>query len=474
MSTIVRIEKIEINGIKNINHGEFEFEEYKQLLKGNLKIDKCSMMGIYGQNGSGKTSILESIKILKHIMSGENIRNYIKKYLSEDNATIKTTFFLDDDKGNVYLIKYFVEMQIEENTQYTNRISLLKNDSNNKYIYKISKEEIKVKEFLPEEEKWGRSELIFRYNNEKIFKKVADLLDKKELIELEYYKRVINPDKSLFFSEEFLRVLDRSDDEILKNIYDISLMLGNFSSKKLLVIENEIIGSLGLDIGMLPLNIYVSNKTSLSTAVLSLNMSGKNILTKEDFDIVYVAIKQITTVLQAIVPSIKLEITNIQEEILQSGNKGISFNIVSVRNEKIIPLEYESEGIKRIISIMSAIIAVYNDKSICLFVDEFDSGIFEYLLGELVKIIYESGKGQFVFTSHNLRVLEMLPYKSILLTTVNPDNRFIQFKNIKSTNNLREQYFANILLNGQSEVLYESTNNNRIKVALRKAGKLND
>ena len=68
-------------------------------------------------------------------------------------------------------------------------------------------------------------------------------------------------------------------------------MLGNFSSKKLLVIENEIIGSLGLDIGMLPLNIYVSNKTSLSTAVLSLNMSGKNILTKEDFDIVYVAIK---------------------------------------------------------------------------------------------------------------------------------------------------------------------------------------
>ena len=37
MSTIVRIEKIEINGIKNINHGEFEFEEYKQLLKGNLK-----------------------------------------------------------------------------------------------------------------------------------------------------------------------------------------------------------------------------------------------------------------------------------------------------------------------------------------------------------------------------------------------------------------------------------------------------
>lgn len=474
MSAVVRIEKIEINGIKNINHGEFEFEEYKQLLKGNLKINKCSMMGIYGQNGSGKTSILESVKILKHIMSGENIRNYIKKYLSEDNATIKTTFFLDNNDKK-YLIEYFVEMQIEENIQDVNRVNLFRDDSiNNKYINKISKEEVKVKEFLSEEGKWEKSKIIFRYNNEKVFKKVADLIDKKDLIELEYYKRAINPDKSLFFSEEFLRVVSGNDDEFLKNLYNISLTLRNFSSKKLLVIENEIIGSLGLDIGMLPLNIYISNSTALSAGVLPINMSGKNILPKDVFDIVDVSIKQITMVLQAIVPSIKLAITNIQEEILQSGDKGVSFNIVSLRNEKMIPLEYESEGIKRIISIMSAIIAVYNDSSICLFVDEFDSGIFEYLLGELVKIIYESGKGQFVFTSHNLRVLEMLPYKSILLTTVNPDNRFIQFKNIKSTNNLREQYFANILLNGQSEILYEATNNNRIKVALRKAGKLND
>lgn len=36
-----------------------------------------------------------------------------------------------------------------------------------------------------------------------------------------------------------------------------------------------------------------------------------------------------------------------------------------------------------------------------------NGGIFEYLLGELLNIISEKGKGQLIFTSHNLRPLEI-------------------------------------------------------------------
>lgn len=79
-------------------------------------------------------------------------------------------------------------------------------------------------------------------------------------------------------------------------------------------------------------------------------------------------------------------------------------------------------------------------------IDEFDSGIFEYLLGELVEIIDESAKGQFVFTSHNLRVLEKLSYKSIVLTTINPINRYVRFTGIKTNNNIRDFYYTSILL----------------------------
>lgn len=77
------------------------------------------------------------------------------------------------------------------------------------------------------------------------------------------------------------------------------------------------------------------------------------------------------------------------------------FEILSVRGENRIPLKYESEGIKKLISILSILIAMYNNASVCVAVDEFDAGIYEYLLGEILRILEESGRGQLIFTSHN-------------------------------------------------------------------------
>ena len=41
-------------------------------------------------------------------------------------------------------------------------------------------------------------------------------------------------------------------------------------------------------------------------------------------------------------------------------------------------------------------------------VDELDSGIYEYLLGECLEVMQDKAKGQLIFTSHNLRPLEIL------------------------------------------------------------------
>ena len=145
---------------------------------------------------------------------------------------------------------------------------------------------------------------------------------------------------------------------------------------------------------------------------------------------------------------------------------------MSLKNGKEIPLEYESEGIKKIISILQLLIFVYNQQSITVAIDELDSGIFEYLLGELLRIISEKGKGQLIFTSHNLRPLETLDKGFIAFTTTNPLNRYIRMNNIKSSNNLRDFYFRDIVLGEQSEEVYDSTNNAEIAMAFRKAGEL--
>ncbi len=61
-------------------------------------------------------------------------------------------------------------------------------------------------------------------------------------------------------------------------------------------------------------------------------------------------------------------------------------------------------------------------------IDELDSGIYEYLLGECLEVMQDKAKGQLIFTSHNLRPLEILENDSLLYTTVNPENCYIKSK----------------------------------------------
>ena len=156
--------------------------------------------------------------------------------------------------------------------------------------------------------------------------------------------------------------------------------------------------------------------------------------------------------------------------VFANVNKGVKIQLMSLKNEKAIPLKYESEGIKKIISILQLLIVVYNRSSITVAIDELDAGVFEYLLGELLCIISEKGKGQLIFTSHNLRPLETLDRGFIAFTTTNPSNRYIRMSNIKDNNNLRDLYFRDIILGEQSEELYDPTNNSEIALAFREAG----
>lgn len=67
-----------------------------------------------------------------------------------------------------------------------------------------------------------------------------------------------------------------------------------------------------------------------------------------------------------------------------------------MRNEKRFLTKYESEGIKRIVSLLNYLIAFYNSPEICLVVDELDAGIFEYLLGEILGVLNQEAKGQLI------------------------------------------------------------------------------
>ena len=202
---------------------------------------------------------------------------------------------------------------------------------------------------------------------------------------------------------------------------------------------------------------------------IGLNLFDVSLIEIDKLETVEKILQQINVVLNTLIPKLKIEIKNYGKETLSNNRDAFKVELLSVKNDKKIPLKYESEGIKKIISILSVLIGMYNNENILVAVDELDAGIFEYLLGEILEILSKSAKGQLIFTSHNLRALEKLNKELVVFTTTNENNRYISLSNAKVSGNLRDFYYRGIMLGGQKEELYDETNKYEINYAFRKA-----
>ena len=80
----VRIVGITIENFKNVTKGSLSFENKR-------KEYKASILGLYGQNGSGKTALIDAIQLLKFALCGQNIPQKYADYINVDSdyATLK-------------------------------------------------------------------------------------------------------------------------------------------------------------------------------------------------------------------------------------------------------------------------------------------------------------------------------------------------------------------------------------------------
>jgi len=278
---------------------------------------------------------------------------------------------------------------------------------------------------------------------------------------------LLNSTSFIFSSEGFSLFCDNFQDETcilaLKS-------LRFFAEMNLFVINNLNAGAISMNF-MIPLVFKVEGKNIIKKGTVPIALSEASTIDIDQFEIISQIIKQMNIVLSTIVPGLEVEIKNYGKQLLKDGSDGIKIELVSVRQNIKIPLRYESAGIIKIISILNSMIAMYHDPRICIAVDELDAGVFEYLLGEILHVLENSGKGRLIFTSHNLRALEKVDKNSILFTTTNPKNRYIRFSNVKNSNNLRDLYIRSINLGGQKECLYDETDTYEIRRAFRLAGK---
>lgn len=458
----VRIESISIEKFKNVQSGTLDLENKR-------KDYRASIVGLYGQNGSGKTALIDGMQLLKYSLCGQPIPNKYADYINIDSedSTLRFQFKMEMADEHYDIWYQFRLRTIVDNTSVN-----MEEEFNNNIKYKVEVfDEVLEYAFLSSTEKTRKGMLIDTRTTEVFLPrtKYMELVgnDKNNVTDMLVKKRLAQAQsKSFIFSREMINVFRKEcSNERYMNVIEGLITFGN---RELFIINTENSGWISMN--ALPLAFKYKDGKSEAVGNLMLPLNVPAPIPEEASNLIEKIIDNMNIVLEQLVPGLTIGIRDLGPTVFQDGRSGRQIQLMSLKNHKAIPFQYESEGIKKIVSILQLLIVVYNNPSITVAIDEMDAGVFEYLLGELLKIISEKGKGQLIFTSHNLRPLETIDKGFIAFTTTNPDNRYIRMANVKGNNNLRDFYYRDIVLGEQSEQVYNPTNNFEIALAFREAG----
>lgn len=449
---IVRILEITLKNYKNVSHGTVEVSDIS-----NIEDEKGNILGIYGQNGSGKTSIINSIRIIKNLFSGKTLPKDINEQImfGKEEAEINILFYIINAYTR-YKVSYNIVLCKNEEDTYIKEESV-------HYWFKSSIEE-----------NWNKVKalIISKYDNNGIYPKYRN----EELVKISNEKEFIVNKKirfkengSLIFSEELLGKLKKDSHKIGKE-YEVLQILQNYARSKLFIIDNKKMALSDANI-LLSMNFKKNGHNGeTSMGVVPIGLDEPTYLPRELVSEIEESLKASNRVISEIIPELEIKLRELKIQISKEGEE-VLIELLSSREGMDIPMRYESDGIKKIVAVIHLLIAMFNYRSVTILIDELDSGIFEYLLGEILEILEERGKGQLIFTSHNLRPLEVLNKNNLIFTTTNINNRYIKLKNAKANNNLRDMYYRDLILGGQDEVIYDTTNSAKISRAFRKAGR---
>lgn len=458
----VRIQKIELENFKSVRHGEVVFNCGRKAVPRDTEAD---ILGIYGQNGSGKTSVIEAIAILAKAMKGDSVPARYSECITDGADYAKLTFVFD--------MQYPADVPYSRTVTYSFKMEAIPNekdkeDTDMKPLYpkkvKIFDEVINAAGMFDNEVQTKQPILTTTTIPGKYpigpVRKIQDYVGKNKeavVVDLTVNQRTAAMDsRSFIFSSDTMELFYKQSN--YSEYFQVLFELRQFAKFYLYAVDTR---SSGMGAVM-----YVPFNTRMG--VLQLKLMGSSKMRQCIFEDLEYFVNGINTVLPALVADMKLVLNH--NEFVSEKKTGQEVTLFSKRKDTLIPLRDESAGIIKLVSILSLIIAAFNDRSITVAIDELDAGIYEYLLGEILTGLETYGKGQFIFTSHNLRPLEVLKKESIIFTTSNPDNRYIRLKGVGRTNNLRNLYLREILGNTQDEQIYDAAKRQRMIAAFMKAG----
>lgn len=470
-----RISEVTLHDFKNVRQGTVSLN-----LNGNTR--RADILGVYGQNGSGKTALIDSLELLYYLLRGESVpESYAARINVEaEESHITYTFTLcapgtsENPESAACKVVYDV---------WFGKRTIMDRDNKPKTFPDIYRESLKYCYDTPAKKGRLMTAIDTHTDEDEVFgpstryRKLIGKAKKPDLFRAK--ERARDYSRSFVFSESLFKALEEkaeADVSVADSaepceagiLSEIISRLFVYGQKELFVVNTANSGLISLNALPLFFKYHIEDTEIEAAGGIGLQINKPSVIPSEYLSIVEGVFRTVNIVLGKIVPGLSVEIEKLETQIDKDYKKTTSIQVISVRDSQRIPLCYESEGIKKIISILHLLICVFNSPSITVAIDEIDSGIFEYLLGEILLTISGGGQGQLIFTSHNLRPLETLPKSSIIFTTTDPNNRFKRLPNIKNSNNLRDVYYRDIVLSNDN--IYEPTDTTQILKAFMKAG----
>lgn len=511
----IRIQKIVLDNFKSIRHGEVLMDCGKRPVPAGESSD---ILGIYGQNGSGKTSVIEALAILKQLVSGGELHPYYSECIAigSEFSRLEFTFDLQYPDGKQRKVVYSFEMKAlidsaEEEVESPGQEPEDGFDSVFKAMLPNGRVVVFNEKILmsgPFEGRGTKLQPVIDTSPAEVDVPFIPLSkrrfflgneDNSTIMELAMNKRSCEENsRSFIFSSKTRVAMRKSWPDVSvapSDYYEVLVELYWFAFRHLFVIGGKTPYSVPLS-RFLPLyssgisahrydpfaNAFFSDadeREALDAYNREMQASGAPSLLPTEapfplpvshFEAYQSQLETINMVVSELIPGMSVALKEIAPMVGPDGSESVLAQLVSSRDGVEMPFGHESEGVQRIVSSLMYLIRAFNQKSTTVAIDEFDAGIFEYLLGEILEAIQSGGVGQFIFTSHNLRPLEVLNKRFICFTTTNPDNRFARLKNVGASNNLRNVYFREIVMGEQDEEFYRYTQQAKIESAFRRAG----
>lgn len=186
------------------------------------------------------------------------------------------------------------------------------------------------------------------------------------------------------------------------------------------------------------LDVYPSFKTSSPWAHLLKN--GKGVFNEEEVEDLDHHLEKVNNALPYLLGKVHFSFKK------KEGKNGINVTLYGNTDGKTFSFASISEGTRKLLGLCFYLAKGFTEENSLLVIDEIDKGIFEYLLGELLRLYFIRGKGCLIFTSNNFRPLEVLPSSCFYFSTFETLPAFTPFPGKTKNRNLRDDYLRYLAL----------------------------